>query len=334
MSGDSVTNVAGTGSTFLENSDILQLSIVSPVYGSSESILDFVSRVAKVSTATVGTSFEIILVLDGPQPMVMDRIRSFENVDFVLKVVELSRNFGQAHATWAALDVAQGERVFLLDSDLDEAPEWLSLFDMEMKCSKSDLVYGEYDVRRRGVARRAGGWLLQTTMRVLAGENLKPNQTSARLMSRRFVDALLLFREHDPFMGGLAHYVGFTQSSVPVEKTFNSPSGYSFGKKVSALVAALTTFTIRPLLMYAFLGTVFFLSSIVFSVFLVLSNLWTSRPEGWTSLLVILSTGTGSLLLGLALIALYISRLVSEVKQRPRYIKSGTLILGGTTRET
>ena len=333
MLGAILASMVDGGPAGLGVSDSVQLSIVSPVYGSSESILEFVDRVASVSVATVGNSFEIILVLDGPQPEVMYHIRLIENADFGLKVVELSRNFGQAHATWAGLDMAQGERVFLLDCDLDEAPEWLSLFDLEMRRSESDLVFGEYDGRSRGAARRASGWLLKTSLRLLAGQNLQTYQTSARLMSRRFVDSLLLFREQDPFIGGLSKYVGFSHSAVRVEKKFNSPSSYHFWKKVSALVAALTTFTVRPLEMYALLATFFFLVSFVFSAFLVLSNLWTSRPEGWTSLLVILSTGTGSLLLGQALIALYVSRLVSEVKQRPRYIKSRTLMFGRTTRE-
>src|SRR6266576_6958293 len=105
----------------------MDLSIVTTLYSSAAFINEFYERTIAVA-AKRAHQFEIIFVNDGSPDSSLEVAISIAESDDRVKVIDLSRNFGHHSAIMAGLGVAKGERVFLIDVDLEECPEWLELF--------------------------------------------------------------------------------------------------------------------------------------------------------------------------------------------------------------
>src|SRR5450631_3293689 len=106
----------------------MKLSIVATLYQSSLHIDEFHRRAGTAAQRLVGSDYEIILVNDGSRDDSLDLAVAISRHDRHVIVVDLSRNFGHHKAMMTGLAHAQGDRVFLIDSDLEEEPEWLETF--------------------------------------------------------------------------------------------------------------------------------------------------------------------------------------------------------------
>src|SRR5690242_13778535 len=127
----------------------MKLSIVATLYKSEQYIDEFCKRASNVAEQLAGTDYEIILVNDGsPDDSLIKAIQLTEQNPHIM-VVDLSRNFGHHKAMMTGLAHATGNNIFLIDSDLEEEPEWLISFAKQMHDSQCDVVYG-VQKRRKG----------------------------------------------------------------------------------------------------------------------------------------------------------------------------------------
>ena len=110
----------------------MKLSIVATLYQSSAYITEFHQRASAAARQLVGEDYEIILVNDGSPDDSLDIAVQLSDNDNHVIVVDLSRNFGHHKAMMTGLDSASGQHVFLIDSDLEEEPEWLLSFKKQM----------------------------------------------------------------------------------------------------------------------------------------------------------------------------------------------------------
>src|SRR5262249_3388596 len=133
-------------------------------------------------------------------------------------IVDLSRNFGHHKAMMTGLDHARGDLVFLIDSDLEEDPECMREFAIEMSRTKADVVFGVQETRRGSWFQRVSGNLFFDLFNAVTGIAMPKNMVTARLMTKRYVDALVLHREQEVFIGGLWHITGFKQVPFAVVK--------------------------------------------------------------------------------------------------------------------
>lgn len=136
-----------------------KLSIVSTLYQSASHINEFHQRVTTVAKLIADEDYEIILVNDGSPDESLNLSLSLAKDDPHLVVVDLSRNFGHHKAMMTGLIYSRGELVFLIDSDLEEQPEWLLQFYGEMKRLVSDVIYGVQTRRKGRIFERLSGRL-------------------------------------------------------------------------------------------------------------------------------------------------------------------------------
>ena len=106
----------------------MKLSIVATLYQSAAHIIEFHQRASAAARQLAGEDYEIVLVNDGSPDNSLELVIQLTEEDSHTVVVDLSRNFGHHKAMMTGLEHSQGERVFLLDSDLEEEPEWLHEF--------------------------------------------------------------------------------------------------------------------------------------------------------------------------------------------------------------
>jgi putative glycosyltransferase len=234
----------------------MKLSIVSTLYRSAPYLAEFHQRLTAAARAVAGDDFEIVFVNDGSPDDVLDRAVKLTESDARLTVVDLSRNFGHHKAMMTGLAHARGDFVFLIDSDLEEDPEWLTGFWEQREREGCDVVYGVNEKRTGGPLHRLSGRIFYWVYRSLAGRALPENLLTARLMTRRYVDALLLHTEREPIIAGLWLSTGFDQRPHPAAKHRSSETTYHFGRKVTIFINAVTAFSDLPLHFIFHLGWV------------------------------------------------------------------------------
>jgi putative glycosyltransferase len=296
----------------------MKLSIVTTLYQSGPHISEFHKRISSVAQRLVGDDYEIILVNDGSPDNSLDLAIKLTEQDSHVTVVDLSRNFGHHKAMMTGLAHAEGKRVFLIDSDLEEEPEWLLTFESQMNKEKCDVVYGVQEQRKGKLFERWSGRWFYRSFKLLTGLALPENVVTARLMSKRYVDSLLRHTEREVFMAGLWYITGFTQSSQTIKKYSTSDTTYTLRQKMSLFVNSVTSFSNAPLIGIFYIGISISLFSGIYIFYLLIQWIFLAKPlSGWLSVVASIWLLGGMIISFIGVIGIYLSKIYSETKQRP-----------------
>ncbi len=295
----------------------VRLSIVATLYRSAPSLADFYRRCC-AAAERVTSDFEIVLVDDGSPDNSLELAVGLYKTDYRVRVISLSRNFGHHKAMMTGLTHARGDLVFLIDSDLEIDPDVLPAFFARLKQSGADVVYGVQDSRRDGVIDRLGGRLFYLLFNSLSAHPLPINVTTTRLMTRRYVAALLQHREHEMIIAGLWVITGFTQLPVTVTKTRRRRSTYRPAHLMVVLTNAVTAFSDRPLVIIFYVGAgISFLAGLFAAGLIARRLLFGTLAPGWLSLIVSTWLLGGLIIFCLGVIGIYLSKIFIETKNRP-----------------
>ena len=292
------------------------LSIVATMYRSAPYLPEFCRR-ATVAAADFA-DVEVVLVNDGSPDEAVDVALALRAADPRVVVVDLSRNFGHHKAMMTGLGHARGDLVFLLDCDLEESPEWLVPLEAERRRAGADVAYGRQAKRKGGLFERLSGAAFYRLLNALSPVPMPANVVTARVMSRRYVDALVRHRDREVFILGLWTIAGFAQVPVDVTKASKGQSTYSLARKLALLVDAVTSFSSRPLVYISCLGLGISAVSIAAACGLVAWRLTFGYFDpGWPSLIVSIWFLGGLTILSVGVIGLYVAKVFGEVKDRP-----------------
>lgn len=295
----------------------MKLSIVTTLYHSAPYVEEFYRRVCS-EAERLTSEYDIVFVNDGSPDESLDIVRSLAEKDARVTVVDLSRNYGHHKAMMTGLAHTRGDLVLMMDCDLEEAPELLGLFHAEMRESGADVVYGVVERRQGKLFERLSGRLFYWFYNLLADHRVPANATLSRLMSRRYVDALVEHRESEVFLLGLCVLAGFSQLGVPVTKKRKGTTTYSLARRISLFVNAVTSFSGRPLVLIFYVGGAISALSILAALYLTVKKLFfEDYLVGWSSVVVSVWLMGGLTLFCLGLIGIYLSKVLMETKKRP-----------------
>jgi len=296
----------------------MKLSVVATLYQSAAFVEEFCRRAAAAAQSLVGDDYEIVLVNDGSPDNSLDLAICITRSDPHVIVVDLSRNFGHHKAMMTGLGHARGEHVFLIDSDLEEEPEWLLGFSEKMTQERCEVVYGVQRKRKGGFFERWSGQAFYRLFRLFTGIKLPENIVTARLMTRRYVNALLRFDEREVFLAGLWHIAGFDQRPCEVKKHSTKESTYTLKHKMSLLVNSITSFSNAPLVGIFYIGVLISLIAIFYIFYLFIQWIFLTKPlSGWPSLMASIWLLGGMVISFIGVVGIYLSKIFSETKRRP-----------------
>ena len=296
----------------------MKLSIVATLYKSAPYIGEFIARSSLVAQQIAQTDYEIILVNDGSPDRSLEIAISLTKSYTNIVLIDLSRNFGHHKAMMTGLIHSQGDLVFLIDSDLEEEPEWLLEFNEQLERKACDVIYGVQDRRKVRIIERWSGLLFYRLFNMLSGIQLPSNLVTARLMTRRYVDALILHTEREVLIAGLWQITGFIQQSHPIIKHSKSKTTYSFQKKMSHLVNSVTSFSNVPLIGIFYAGVLISSLSILYILYLIMHWLFLPTPlSGWTSVMASIWLLGGLTISFVGIVGIYIAKVFTETKRRP-----------------
>lgn len=299
-----------------------RVSVVSTLYRSRPFLEEFLAGCLRTLEEMACGDFEIILVNDGSPDDSLSYARERKRDIPQLVLVDLTRNFGHHNALQAGLQVSRGELVFLIDCDLEVSPAVLGDLHRKQRETGADLVFGYQASRKGGWLERTGGRWFWKGINLLSDTRIPENVVTERVMTRRFVDALLRMGDRNPFLAGMMSWAGFDQVGLPVTKTQREgPSTYTVAKRVRLLVNAVTSFSPRPLVWLFYGGLVITAASFTYGAYLVVRKLlYDDTLLGFTSVMALLALTLGVLAAAVGLVGIYLGKVFIQVQNRPNYL--------------
>jgi len=300
-----------------------RLAVVAPCYNEEAGLPEFARRLAAVCLQ-LGCAYEIVLVNDGSRDRTLAVALELAAQNPAVKVVNLLRNFGHQAAVTAGLDVAEGDVVVLIDSDLQDPPELI----VDMIAAWRDganVAYGQRRTRDgETVFKVFTAKIFYRLLKLLTKSDIPSDTGDFRLMDRRVVEVLRSMRERHRFIRGMVSWVGGRQVAVPYDRKsrFAGETKYPFRKMFAFAIDAITSFSVVPLRLVTYLALGIITLAVVATgtVFVVkLINPGYFIPGFAATMLTIIFFG-GFQLLALGIIGEYLGRMYESVKARPIYI--------------
>jgi dolichol-phosphate mannosyltransferase len=299
----------------------MKLSIVVPCYNEEDVIPELYRRTTNVCKS-LKEEYELILVNDGSNDRTWYLIYELANKDPNVVGLKLTRNHGHQLALSAGLGICSGERIFILDADLQDPPELLPEM-MRLMDEGADVVYGKR-IKRRGET-----WLKKFTAAIfyrllnfLTDIDIPLDTGDFRLISRRVLEVLNIMPEHQRFIRGMVSWTGFKHVALNYERDvrFAGKTKYPMKKMVRFAFDAITSFSIRPLKLASSLGILFAVLGLIGLIYAMVSWISGHTVPGWTSVIITSMILGSAQLFVLGILGEYLGRLYVETKRRPLYL--------------
>lgn len=298
-----------------------KLSVVIPCYNEEDCLVELHQRVSAACSACTD-DYELVLVNDGSTDKTWPMIEDISKRDPHILGVSLSRNHGHQLALTAGLTMARGQRILVIDADLQDPPELLQGM-MGAMDQGYDVVYGQRRQRAgESVFKKSTASLFYRVLLRLSETPIPLDTGDFRLMSRRALDALLAMPEQHRFVRGMVSWIGFPQTALPYdrEERFAGTTKYPLKKMIRFAVDAITGFSIQPLRFASQIGLVLGGLGAFLVVYVVVAWLSGDTVAGWTSLMAVVVILGSVQMFVLGVMGEYLGRLYMQAKQRPLFL--------------
>lgn len=301
----------------------LDISVVVPIYNEEKNIIPFLDRILP-TLKKIKLHYEIIFILDPSSDKSREVVIEQSLINHDIKMIIMSRRFGQPAATMAGIKNCSGKVCVIIDVDLQDPPELIE--EMYKK-----YLEGYHVVLAKRKSRSGETFIKKNLTKIgykiinKASDLNIPNDTGDfRLISRKIIDYLKQMNEPHNFLRGLVSYVGFNQCFIEYNRDsrHKGKSKYNpFFGSISIGLNGLISFSSKPL--YLMTGAGFILSVLSFLLglwYLIQKLAGVNLTPGLSTNVLLISFFSGIQLLALGLIGEYVGRIYDQVKQRPPYI--------------
>ena len=297
-----------------------ELSVVIPVYGCAGCLRDLHARLGP-AVERITSSYELIFVDDASEDGSWDLLAELSRADPQVRAFRLSRNYGQHAAITAGLEKSRGNRVVVMDCDLQDPPE--DIPRLYAKASEGyDVVFGKRRSKPTSWHRRALANLYFSLLNRFTGAQIDGQQGSFSIISRKVVEAFLGFRDRDRHYLLILRWLGFSSAVVdyqPAERS-HGRSSYSLGRLLKHALDGVFFQTTVLLRWIVYLGFVLALAGVGGAAYIAIAKIAGNAAPGWTSLAVFTLTIGGFIIISTGVTGLYIGKIFEQVKGRPLYV--------------
>jgi polyisoprenyl-phosphate glycosyltransferase len=298
------------------------ISAVVPCHNEAKGLPEFYRQLTAACTAAARESYEIILVNDGSKDGTRDILLGLAAGDSHVVAINLTRNFGQQSAITAGLEHCLGERILIIEADLQDPPSLL-LDMMALMDQGADVVYGKRRSRQgESALKKTATWYFYRQLQQLIDIDIPLDTGDFRLITRRVVDILNAMPEQYRFIRGMVSWIGLKQVPLVYDRAprFAGESNYPFRKLVALALDGITSFSVLPLRIASYFGLVTGAIGICMLAYSIGSWFLTAAPVGWASQTTIILVIGSAQLMVLGVVGEYLGRLYMESKRRPIYL--------------
>lgn len=313
------------------------LSLIFSFYNEENNIPILIDRVEKhfriLLNEKLIQDYEIIFVNDNSNDKSENLINTYIKKNKRIKLINMSRNFGNSECTLAGFKYSKGDIVVYMDSDLQDPPELIgTMINAWRNDPETEVVYTTR-TKRRGenffklLITKFGYRFIKN----ISDIDLPIDSGDFKLLSRRVVDEVLNLRESKPYLRGLISYVGFKQTQIFYERETRNDGQQNtkypvLTKRViyGYLDRAMISFSDAPLKITFFLGIFLLFLSLIYIFFIVYSKFNYIVLPGWTAMMVAITFFGSINIILIGILGLYIGSIFNESKKRPSYIIKNT----------
>jgi glycosyltransferase involved in cell wall biosynthesis len=304
----------------------VRLTVVSPCFNEAAVLHKFHERVSDVCRRLV-PDYEIVLVDDGSSDATWPILSDLASRDPRMVAVSLSRNHGHQIALTAGLHYCRGERILIIDADLQDPPELLEEM-MHLVDQGNDVVYGMRRTRGgESVYKKVTAFLFYRVLNALADREIPKDTGDFRLITRRVLDILNAMPENHRFIRGMVSWAGFRQVPLLYDRLprVAGETKYTLRKMLAFGLDAITSFSVKPLRLAFYAAFLLSGASVLLLAFSVFAYFETKTVRGWTSLIAVILFFLSAQFLFLGLIGEYLGRMYLEAKRRPLFVVQNVL---------
>ena len=296
---------------------------MAPIFNEEENIELLYKKLSEVAgKLKVFDDYEIVAVNDGSSDLSLYKLEQL-TPDPRLKIISLTRNFGQEAATVAGINHATGDCIAIVDADLQDPPELLLQFEQILK-SGFDIAYGQRSTRlNETFLKKFTSKLFYPVFRWLTKLDVPRDIGNCSMMSKRAVASFKTLTEHSPFIRGMIFWSGLPKKAVPFvrQKRAAGKTKYNYWKLITYAVDSILSFSTAPIyFIVTFSGITAGLCVAGICTALIMKFAGLVIMTGWTSLIVSMLFLSSITIFFLGIIGLYIGKILEEVKGRPRYM--------------
>lgn len=304
-----------------------RLAIVSPCYNEEEVLHQTVERLSALyarmmAEGLISDDSVIVFVNDGSKDRTWELISELHANNKRVYGINLSHNAGHQNAIMAGMMTARewADAVVTIDADLQDDIECIPQMVRHLE-EGNDIVYGVK------VSRQADPLMKRMTAQVFyklqehMGVESIYNHADFRLLSRRALDMLSTYQEHNLYLRGLIPQIGLQHTTVDdhISERFAGSSKYTVGKMLGLALNGITAFSVKPLYVIFNIGVLFLIIACGIGVYVTYALLTGAAVKGWASLILSIWLVGGFILMSMGIIGTYIGKIFTEVKQRPLY---------------
>jgi len=298
-----------------------KISVVIPVYNEEKGLPRLFERLVPVMEG-MHRPYEVVLVDDGSKDQSLAILKSYAAEK--IRVVELTRNYGQHAAVFAGFESSTGEIIITMDADLQNPPEEIPRLVQTMEDGNFEVVGTVRKGRKDSVFRTLPSKVINAMTRRITKVHLNDWGCMLRAYRREVVENMVRSQEHSTFIPALATTFAkdITEIEVAHEERFAGESKYSLAKLIALQFDLVTSFSDFPLKLMLYSGFVLAFAGIAFGVILAVARLsfgaaWAA--EGVFTLFAVLFFFVGAQFFAFGVMGEYVGRIYREVKKRPPY---------------
>ena len=303
-----------------------KISIIVPVYYNQDNLLplyaDLKEKVFDKLKENTNTEYELIMVDDGSKDNSYKVMQDLAKIDSNIKIIHLSRNYGEHAAILAGLSQCTGDCAVRKAADLQEPSEMI--LDMMKKYDEGyKVVLATRADREEPIVQKAFSNLYAFLMRKLALHNMPKGGFDSFLIDRQVIDFLVKMQECNTSLMSQILWAGFETSTVPYvrKKREIGKSRWTLSKKIKLVYDSLISFSYFPIKMITNVGFFsFFISVMLLLIIIYKKFVGKIDVEGYTSLIMVMLMAFGIIMLSIGILGEYLWRTYDAARKRPPYI--------------
>lgn len=303
------------------------LSIIIPSFNEEGNIIELNKRL----TSTLSNiEYELIYINDGSTDNTLKKIKEIYNNDKEhIKYISFSKNFGKEAAMYAGLKHAIGKYTCIIDSDLEQNPEYiLKMLEKLEKDKNIDQIAMIMKKRNNeNIIKRFLKKLFYNIINKLSDIKLIDGASDFRLFNQNVKNAILSLSEKNRFSKGIFSWIGFNTEYMyyDLEKRFSGKTKFNTKAQIKYAITGITNYSTKPLILSTIIGSIISLLALIYIIITILQVLIYGKDvPGYASLLVSILFMGGIELIFIGILGIYIGKTYNESKNRPIYIEKET----------
>jgi len=306
---------------------MIKLATVSPCYNEEEVLEHSVERLTTLFEKMIGDGLispdsMMVFVNDGSRDRTWQMIKELHEKNKFVKGINLARNVGHQNAIMAGMMTARewADAVITLDADLQDDIECIPQMVKHFE-EGNDIVYGVKVSRKADPLMKRmtaqAFYKLQSSM----GVESVYNHADFRLMSRKALDMLSTYKEHNLYLRGLIPQIGLQTTTVDdvISERYAGSSKYTLSKMLNLALNGITAFSVKPMFFIFYLGMFFLLIAFCIGIYVTRAIIVGTAIPGWASLILSIWLVGGFILIAMGITGVYIGKIYTEVKRRPLF---------------